>query len=67
MMGKDTLVYTFAQTQEYLSFSTEEAPDYSAYIFQGVQYIKEYLTDPYGVKFYNTLLEKATIIGTICG
>ena len=65
--GKGHVGVYLAQTQEYLSFSTEEAPDYSAYIFQGVQYIKEYLTDPYGVKFYNTLLEKATIIGTICG
>ena len=62
--GKGYVGVYVSQTQEYLAYTVEEAPHYSYYTY-GVIYVLEYVNDTEGKPYYNELLRKDLLLGTI--
>ena len=62
--GKGYVGVYLAQTQEYLAYTKEEAPSYSAYANGSINLTMEYVTDQRGT-YYNFFISKEGILGTI--
>ena len=62
--GKRYVGVYLAQTQEYLAYTKEEAPSYSAYANGSINLTTEYTTNKNGT-YYNPLIDKFFLLGTI--
>lgn len=62
--GKGYVGVYLAQTQEYLAYTKDAAPDYKAYANEFIKLTIEYTTDQHGT-YYNPLISKDVILGTI--
>lgn len=62
--GKGYVGVYLAQTQEYLAYTKDAAPDYDSYANGSINLTTEYATDANGT-YYTPLISKDAILGTI--